>query len=288
MHRVFTLLAAIVLTTVPTWAADGEKPVEIGLQLYSFRQMMSTDVLAGMKLAHSLGVSDVEAGPLHGATAEQYRQDLDSNGLHASGMHVQYDRFRNDIAGIIKDAKTLGVEYVTIPWIPHRGVFTADNAREAAAHFNQWGEQLQAAGLQLCYHPHGYEFSREGEGTVFDILAAETKPQFLQIELDVFWAFHAGQDPVKFMQKYANRVILLHLKDMKKGTPTGLTTAHAPLEADVVAGTGMIDFPALMAEAKKIGVRHYYIEDESPTAAEQVPQSLKYLRELAAKPTPGN
>jgi sugar phosphate isomerase/epimerase len=182
---------------------------------------------------------------------------------------------------IIEETKAIGAHYVVIPWIPHTGKFTLEDAHTAAANFNKWGAALREAGLQLGYHPHGYEFTDAGNGkTVFDVMMGETKPELVTYELDVFWAFHGGQDPVKLLQKYPERFTLMHLKDMKKGTQTGLSTGQAPKTADVAIGTGQLDFPAIMKEARKVGIKHYYIEDESPTSVEQIPQSLKYLRSL--------
>ena len=42
----------------------------------------------------------------------------------------------------------------------------------------------------------------------------------------------------------------------------------------------LLDFPAIMKEAEKIGVKHYYIEDEAANAAEQIPVSVKFLQGL--------
>ena len=261
-------------------APAAHTPVEIGLELYSLRDEMSKSVPATLAHVKQFGFTDVEVASFNGQNAEEYRKLLDANGLKAASVVMQYDLFRNGTEAIIKDAKTLGAHYVIIPWIPHQKQFTADNAREAAGHFNKWGEELKQAGLQLGFHPHGYEFSPEGDGTVFDVLATETKPDRFIFELDVFWAYHAGQDPVKFMEKYGSRWELIHLKDMKKGTKTGVFTGQAPVETSVAVGSGMLDFPAIMKEAKKIGVKHYYIEDEAPNAAEQLPETLKFLEPL--------
>jgi len=72
---------------------------------------------------------------------------------------------------------------------------------------------------------------------------------------------------------------LLHLKDMRKGTPTGLLTGSSPVTNDVVFGTGQLDLPAILRAAGNAGVKWYFIEDESPVSEEQIPQSLRYLRE---------
>jgi sugar phosphate isomerase/epimerase len=72
----------------------------------------------------------------------------------------------------------------------------------------------------------------------------------------------------------------MHLKDIRKGAVTGVYTGHAPKTDDVPLGTGMVDWPAVLNAAHKAGVKHYFIEDESPTAVEAIAQSLKYLETL--------
>jgi hypothetical protein len=38
-----------------------------------------------------------------------------------------------------------------------------------------------------------------------------------------------------------------------------------------------MDWPAILKAAQRAGIKWYFIEDESPTSAEQIPQSLKFL-----------
>jgi len=111
-------------------------------------------------------------------------------------------------------------------------------------------------------------------------MVAETKPEFVAFELDVFWALHGGADPVQLLHRYGNRFELMHVKDMKKGTPTGLLTGHSDVGNDVALGTGIMDWPAILSAAKKAGVKWYFIEDESPTSVEQIPQSLRFLEQV--------
>ncbi len=145
--------------------------------------------------------------------------------------------------------------------------------------FNRAGEALAKHGLKFFYHTHGYEFLPYGNGTLFDLLMAETKPEYVRFQMDVFWVVHPGQDPVKLFEKYGSRFELMHLKDMKKGTPSGFN-GLTDVTNDVPLGTGMIDLPAVLRAAKKVGVKWYFVEDESPTVVEQIPQSLRYLEQV--------
>jgi sugar phosphate isomerase/epimerase len=265
-------------------AAAGEPEahpkIDVGVQLYSFRAMMDKEVGGTLSMVHDMHITDVEVAGLYGKIAPAFKEELDKQGLHASGVHFQWDRFSKDIDGVIKDAKALGCEYVTLPWVPHEGDFTAENAKATAEKFNEWGSKCAAAGLKFTYHPHGYEFRPYEGGTVFDVLAENTKPQFVNFELDVFWAFDGGADPVALMRKYPTRFPQMHLKDMKTGVKTPNYTGHEDVESDVALGKGQLDLPAILKEATKIGVKHYYIEDESSRSAKQVPESIEYVRSI--------
>ena len=73
---------------------------------------------------------------------------------------------------------------------------------------------------------------------------------------------------------------LMHVKDMRKGTPTGLFTGGTDVKNDVAVGTGMLNWPEILKAAKKTGVKYYFIEDESPSVKEQIPVTLKNLSEV--------
>jgi sugar phosphate isomerase/epimerase len=260
-------------------AAEGNQKVDVGLQLYSLRAQFAKDVPGSLATVEKWNITDVEAAGIYNLTAEQFREALEKHHLHASGAHFQWDRLLRDLDGVIKEAKTLGCEYVTLPWIPHKAMFSEADATGAIERFNEWGQKLAAAGLKFTYHPHGYEFKPLADGsTLFDKMVAETKPDYVNYELDVFWAYDGGADPVKLMQKYPTRFVQLHLKDMNKSVKTPNYTGHEDVKNDVTLGTGQLDIKGILAEAQKIGIKHYYIEDESPISEEQIPQSVQYIR----------
>ncbi len=134
--------------------------------------------------------------------------------------------------------------------------------------------------MEFYYHNHGYEFRPHGQGTLFDLLAAETDPKNVFFQLDVLWTVLPGQDPAKLLEKYPDRWLLVHLKDLKKGVPTNEMSGSTALTNDVALGSGQVDWPKLFQAAQKIGVKYYFIEDESPTVLEQIPQSLRFLESL--------
>ena len=250
----------------------------VGLELYSLREQFKKDVPGTLDEVKSFGIKYAELAGTYDLPPEQFKAELAKRGIQAVSGHFPFEKYRDDAEGVAREAKALGLTYAGCAWIPHTGdVFDEKTCREAIRVFNQAGEVLAKHGLKFFYHTHGYEFQPHGEGTLFDLLMTETNPKFVSFQMDIFWIVHPGQDPVKLLEKYGQRFELMHLKDMKKGTPTGLLTGHSDVANDVALGTGQIDLPATLRAAKKAGVKWYFIEDESPTSEQQIPRSLKFL-----------
>jgi len=275
---------ALALTLCSTASADVGTGASfkgpVGLQLYSLREQFKKDVPGTLDEVKQFGLKYAELAGTYNLTPEQFKGELAKRGIEPVGGHFSYDKYRDDVQGIIREAKALGLKYAGCAWIPHEGDFNEKTCREAIGVFNRAGEALAKEGIKFFYHTHGYEFQPHGSGTLFDLLVEETNPKFVNFEMDIFWIVHPGQDPVKLLKKYPKRWALMHLKDMRKGTPTGLLTGSSPVTNDVAFGQGQIDLPAVLDAAKKVGVNYYFIEDESPVSEQQIPESLKFLEQV--------
>jgi sugar phosphate isomerase/epimerase len=259
--------------------ADPISKATIGLQLYSLRDQMATNVPGTLDEIRSWGITNVELAGTYSLTPEQFKAQLAARGLNAFSGHFPYDRLRDDPEGVARDAKILGLQYVGCAWIPHDDSkpFDEKTCREAIAVFNRAGEVLAGQGLKFFYHAHGYEFQPYLDGTLLDLLMSATDPKFVNFQMDVFWIVHPGQDPVKLLGRYGPRWQLMHLKGMRDSTPTGLLTGHSAVTNDVAVGAGKIDYVPVLQAAKGAGVKWYVIEDESPSSEQQIPQSFQYL-----------
>ena len=252
----------------------------IGLQLYSLREQFAKDVPATIDQTRSLGFEYVELAGAYNIEPETFKKQLYAKGLKPISGHFPFERFRDNVEEVAREAKALGLQYAGCAWIPHQAPFDEKTANDAIAVFNRAGEALSRHGLKFFYHTHGYEFQPHGNGTLFDLMMAGTKPEFVRYEMDVFWIVHPGQDPVKLLEKYGSRFELMHVKDMKKGTQTGDLTGKSDVKNDVTLGTGMMDWPAILNAAQRAGVKWYFIEDESPASAQQIPLSLRHLERV--------
>ncbi|HXI72940.1 MAG TPA: sugar phosphate isomerase/epimerase [Verrucomicrobiae bacterium] len=285
MKSNYRLLPAILAGAILFFMALGThaaplKNSAIGLQLYSLRSQFATNVPGTLAEIKGWGIKNVELAGTYNLTPEQFKTQLDAHGLNAFSGHFPYDRLRDDVEGVARDAKILGLKYVGCAWVPHNGAFDEKTCREAVAVFNQAGEALAKHGLKFFYHVHGYEFERYQDGTLLDLIMNETNSKFVNFQMDVFWIVHPGQDPVTLLEKYGKRWQLLHVKGMRDSTPTGLLTGHTDVTNDVAVGTGKIDYAPVVQAAEKLGVKWYVIEDESPLSEQQIPQSLHYLKTL--------
>ncbi|GAA4412926.1 sugar phosphate isomerase/epimerase [Nibrella viscosa] len=268
-----SLLLTVVLAT-----AQAQPKAPVGIQLYTFRNEFAKDVPGTMAKVREMGFKEIEGGNTYGLSVPELCKLLDQNGLKLVSMGAQFAELEANVPQVIDKAKTLGAKYVVCSWIPHENdEFTFADAQRATEVFNTAGRLLKENGLNLCYHTHGYEFKPYQQGTLFDYLVAELDPRYCNFEMDVFWVKHPGQDPVEFLKKYGKRVPLVHLKDRKPGTP-GNDKGRADVETNVPLGQGDIGIAEIMKQAKKSGVRHFFIEDESSRSMTQVPQSLDYLR----------
>lgn len=279
MKPTILLWATLVSLAAVSTCAAGTFKGPWGLQLYSLRTELATNVPGTLDEVKSWGVKNVELAGTYNLTPKQFKAQLDAHGLTAVSGHFSYDDYRTNLDGVIRDANILGLKYAGCAWIPHddNQPFDEKTCREAIAVFNHAGEVLAKHGLRFFYHVHGYEFQPYQGGTLLDLMMKETNPKYVRFQMDVFWIVHPGQDPVKLLQKYGKRWQLMHLKGMRDSTPTGLITGRSDVTNDVALGTGKIDYAPILREAKQIGIKWYYIEDESPSSEQQVPQSIRYL-----------
>jgi sugar phosphate isomerase/epimerase len=253
---------------------------EIGLQLYSLRNQFAKDVPGTMAKIKSYGIKEIEIGDTYGLSFPEFIKLIAQNQLQVVSYGTDFERLMNFPQSVADDARAYGAKFVVCYWIPHKGdTLTLEDINRAAAVFNKAGKVLAQNGLLLCYHPHGYEFQPHEKGTLFDYMVDTFDARYVYLQMDVFWIKQAGQDPVALLKRYANRWIMLHLKDRKPGTPDS-KNGRVDVESNVTLGKGDVGIDAIMKEAKAIGIKHYFIEDESSRAEEQIPQSLSYLKSL--------
>lgn len=204
--------------------------------------------------------------------------DLTWRSAHCSG-----DELLSGLDATIDAARQAHLEFLVCAFPPIPGSFRqailgigVDDWKANAALFNRIGAAARGAGLRFAYHNHNLEFRRYGDTTGYDILLAETDPELVKLELDCGWMASAGLDPVDYLRRYPGRYAMLHLKDLK---PSHIPNTDLEMDGTEV-GSGIIDWPRLLAAAADTGVQAMYVEQEPPFARsslESAKISYEYL-----------
>ncbi len=275
MRQILVLLLAISSAVVGAAPLLDRTP---GVVSYTFRNEFKADMPATFDKVKGFGITDIEMSNLFGQEPARIRALMDARGINCSSYGAPYNDVLKKTDEVAAVAKILGAKYVRVSLPSSKTPFDKTAATQRAAEMNAMGKQLREMhGLTFVLHNHGMEFVAEGKGTLYDYLHEQTRPADVSFELDVLWAYLPGADPVAIFEKYGARIPLMHVKDVRKGLSR--TWGHKyDSDNDVTLGTGQLDQAAIFAAAKKAGVKHFYLEDESAHSQAQIPQSIAYLK----------
>lgn len=247
---------ATTLTAGPLMARAKGKLEPIGLQLYTVRAIFEPDPIGTLEKIAAIGYREVEygGGGYDKMDHAALRKTMDRLGLVSPSVHVGYDALASNFDGVVKMTKTLGADTVILPWMAP-ALRNAESWKPALANFSRWAEQLKKTGLGFAYHNHDFEFSIKPEGrSLFERLITETDPALVKIELDLFWAIAAGEDPKAIIARLPGRIYAYHVKDR---TADGKMTS---------VGNGVVDFADIFTLNNAAGVKHFYVENDQAPA----------------------
>jgi len=257
-------------------AAATRSGVEFGVQLYTVRNLVS-DLPGTLKMIRSIGYSTIETfPPVYDQPAKALKAMINNAGLTAPSGHFDYETLEVKV----DYAAELGLSTMICPIIPRAQWDSLDGFKQAAKHYNKAAARAQAAGLKFGVHPLNYEYRQLKGGRGIDVLMRELDPA-VRLELDVYWAVEGGQNPLEMMRKYSTRLALIHIKDRKP--VAGFTYVPEGQTDFTEAGSGTIDWKAVLGEARRLGVTQFFVDQDASDLP--VEQSLrvnwKYLSGLS-------
>jgi sugar phosphate isomerase/epimerase len=277
---IYGVSAGAAITASESWCA-GElawsKP--IGLELYTVRDEFARDPAGTLKKVGATGYREVEAST--GVPAETLKAYLHAANLTAPSTYLDVPEDIESWKKTLDHVHPYDFRYLVVGDNPQLG---ATAWKRRAELFNECGRLAKQAGMRFCYHAHFHEFARLGDTSGYEIMLTRCDPQLLRMEMDIFWASYAGQDPVDYFQKYPGRFPLLHVKDLKPGFPTSTTSFPYDSGPNPFApvGKGRIDWVKIFAHARQAGTEHIFVEqdrcDGSPFEA--ITTSFDYLKNL--------
>ena len=257
----------------------------IGIQLYTLRDALSKDAAGTLKAVAAAGYKQVE--PYGFPNCQPLLDGAKDAGLAINSTHFEWDSVVNpkdegmsDFKKILDRAKEVGLTHLVIPYLQDGNRKTLDDYKKVAENANKAAALTKAAGIQLCYHNHAFEFQpKEGGKCGYDVFVEEFSPD-MHFEVDVFWIKVGGHEPAELIKKLAGRVSQLHLKDLKKGMKLP-EYGTVPQDAFKELGNGMIPMEPILEAAEKAGVKHCHVEqDFSPHPLESIKESVEYLGKL--------
>ncbi len=247
-----------------------------GVQLYSVRDDLKADFEGTLKKVAEIGYEYVEfAGYYGGKTGEEIKALLDKYGLKSISVHQNINMFLEKGQEAVDFFKAYGVKYVSVPWYAVENYLT-EEAREATLKtFSKVAELLYKNGMVLQYHNHDFEFGKLDDGRYFlDWLYDSIPAHLLNPQLDVCWVHYAGEDPVKYIKKYAHRMNTIHFKDFTckalGGGPV-YELIGVDKEADKKEegdfefrplGKGIQDFDAMLEALEDTDVKYVIVEQD--------------------------
>lgn len=236
--------------------------MDYGIQLYSIRDLAKENFEEAVAAASRIGYSSIEFAGFFGRSAEEVNRAMDTAGIRIIGTHSGWGELANDYENTLRFHKEIENKHYTIPGAD---LSTPEKLKDFVEFLNFMTPKLAAEGIELAYHNHAREFIVNDFGVrTHDVLAAETKVNF---EIDTYWAFVGGEDPVKVLDKYAHRMSLIHLKD---GNAAGKGKA---------LGEGEAPLAKVVAAAKRLGL-YMIVESETqdPDGPSEIGRCINWLK----------
>lgn len=236
-----------------------------GLQLYTVRSLLENDFFGTLEQLKLAGISELEFAGYYDIPLDELAAYCKEKEFEVPSSHFSPMDFFDNPDKVIEQCKVMNHRYIVFPWLPPE-MQNQQTYTRVIQSLNEVGKVAKEEGMQVCYHNHDFEFvQNEGEAQPYQRLLDETDPELVGFELDLYWAVHAGQDPIALLQRYPDRFPLCHVKD------------RAPNGSMMPVGSGAIDFAGIF---KAHAFEHHFIEHDNPEdALASVQKSSAYLKE---------
>ena len=263
---------------------------KLGLQLYTLRAALRTDVDGTLKRVAAIGYQEVEtygfdpeALRYYGLDAKAFAQRLRDNNLTTPSGHYDLNRFvltpvddlKRYVDRCVEGARALGQTYITWPFLDENSR-TLDKFKVAAERLNIAGAQAKQADLQVAYHNHDFEFIDHNGQTGYDIILKETDPALVKLQIDLYWIAHGSKLTAnEWFRRQPGRYVMWHVKDM-----------HRTSRDYTEVGNGTIDFTRIWPDAQLAGLKHFFVEQGGNFTHDpfrSVADSAEYVKRVLLK-----
>ena len=286
------LLAAAAIPMASRAFGAAAPPPTFGAQLYTIHSLLRREPDRALKTIAEIGFKEVEGYNRPATIAllpklKQYGLSVRACAVETPLITNNWDPFPELKPVTLKEAidslAEAGAEFFVFGYIPPgaRGD-GEDFFRRTADRMNTAAELCRKAGLKFVWQNHAFEFVGRPGFRPIELYRERLDLKLVGLELDVFWLTMAGLDPLKMLKDWKGHVPVVRLNDRAKGTPTQFDES-APRGAYAAAGTGTVDFPAILKAGPGAGVKFYSVgQDETEgDPLEALKNSYAYLKKIA-------
>lgn len=264
----------------------------IAVQLYSVRDEMEQDFYGTVKKIKDMGYEGVEFAGLFGKSGTEVKDICDEIGITPVSAHVPYYDMLENPEAVLKDYKDMGCKYVAVPYLTEECRPGTEGWASTVEGIRKIAEAAKKMGIQLLYHNHDFEFIKIDGEYALDILYDTIPADLLQTEIDTCWVNVGGENPAEYIEKYAGRAPVVHLKDFHGSKGNGPLYKLIGIDDETEAvestfefrpvGYGVQDWAKIIASAEKAGAEWVVVEQDSPSMdkspLECVQMSINYLK----------
>ncbi|MFK7697082.1 sugar phosphate isomerase/epimerase family protein [Paenibacillus sp. HJGM_3] len=221
-------------------------------QLMTLHRQTEEDFPGVLRAVREMGWPAVQISGLRGWAARDIAAVLRETGLATAGVHVLFERLEQELETVMEEAALFGTRDIICPYMP-KEYQHPDGYRHMRRVLNGIAERIAEKGFRFSYHHHAFEFATEVDGvSAIEYLLEPSEDNKIMAEIDTYWVKKGGRDPYEFLQAYANRMPIIHLKDMSDDAAQ--TTAEI--------GTGSIDFAPILLWGERHGIEWYAVEQD--------------------------
>lgn len=269
--KMFSVGALLPLGAFKSIAKNIHPPKKLGAQIYSFRDLIRTDLMGTIEAIGKMGFKGIEPygydGKFFGIGAREFRKRCADLGLEIYGTHTGINEA--NAVHFSEQAIEAGMEFLILPSMMGRPVATISDYQRIAAEMNRIGEICKKHKVRFAYHNHDFEF-RPIDGVLpYDILLNETEPGLVSFQADTYFFALMNLNPIDFFKAYPGRFSSLHVKDL------GFDRQSC------IVGNGVVNFREIMKNIELAGVEQLIYEQENCAEGSMLycaEQSIRYIQ----------
>ncbi len=256
--------------------------MKIGAQLYTLRDFCKTnaDLDTTFEKVRKIGYTEVQMSAWGaGVDLKKAGEQLKKHGLTCAITHMVWQKFLENIDGVIADHQALGCVHTAIGSVPLE-YFTAEGPQKLVNELKPIIQKLAAAGLDFAYHNHSAEMILLGDKVWLQHLLDNSIKSGVKInaELDTYWIAAGGGDPAQWLRKWAGKCPVIHFKDM--------SFTIAKEQRTEVIGKGNLNWPEIVKACAEAGVVSALVEQDRTYGRdpfECLQESYKFLAGMGLK-----